>query len=97
MSATITTMVRILDSEYPIRCAEDELDDLTASAGELDNRMRDIRDGAKVSGLGRIAVVAALNIARDNLRLRRRLDAAGQEVDDLTARLEKAIEHRRFD
>ena len=97
MSAAITTAVRILDSEYPIRCAEDELDDLMASAGELDKRMREIRDGAKVSDTGRIAIVAALNIACDNLRLHRGLDAAGREVNDLTARLEQAIEQRQLD
>ena len=43
----------------------------------LDRRMREIRDGGKVSGTDRIAVMAALNIAHDLLRERRASTAAG--------------------
>ncbi len=97
MSVAVTKVVRILDNEYQVRCAEDELDDLVASASDLDERMRAIRDAGNVAGLDRLAIMAALNIAHDNLRLRHRLDAAGQEVDHLTARLQNAIEQRRLD
>jgi len=37
----------------------------------LDQRMREIRDSGKVSGVERIAVMAALNIAHDLLRIKR--------------------------
>ena len=84
MSEPITTLVRVLDNEYQIRCAEDELEDLQASASDLDKRMRAIRSNASMAGLTQVAITAALNIAHDNLRLRRSLDAA-------KLRMEKAI------
>ena len=37
----------------------------------LDRRMREIREGGKVNGADRIAVMAALNIANELLRERR--------------------------
>ena len=84
MSEPVTTVVRVLDNEYKIRCAEDELDDLQASAADLDERMRQIRGNASMAAITQIAIAAALNIAHDNLRLRRSLDAA-------KSRMEKAI------
>ena len=80
MSGTVTTAVRILDNEYQVRCREDELDELATSASELDQRMRTIRDEGKTAGLGRLAIMAALNIAHDNLQLRQRLATAEQQV-----------------
>ena len=97
MSTTVTTAVRILDNEYQVRCGEDELDELATSASELDRRMRQIREEGKVAGLARLAIMAALNVAHDNLKLRRGLAVAEQEVDSLTARLQKAIEERPLD
>ena len=95
--STVTTAVRILDNEYQVRCGEDEVDELATSASELDQRMREIREDGKIVGLGQLAIMAALNIAHDNLRLRQGLAAAGQEVDNLTARLQTAIEKRPLD
>ena len=97
MSTTVTTAVRILDNEYHVRCSEDELEELATSASDLDRRMRQIREDGKVAGLARLAIMAALNIAHDNLKLRQGLAVAEQEVDSLTARLQKAIEERPLD
>ena len=97
MSTTVTTAVRILDNEYQVRCGEDELDELETSASELDRRMRQIRDEGKIAGLASVAIMAALNVAHDNLKLRQGLAAAEQEVESLTARLQKAIEERPLD
>lgn len=97
MSGTVTTAVRILDNEYQVRCREEELDELATSASEVDQRMRKIRDEGKTAGLGRLAIMAALNIAHDNLRLRQGVAAAEREVEDLTARLQKAIKERPLD
>jgi len=65
-----TVSVRILEKEYQVNCPEDEIDELTASARYLDAQMRGIRDSGKVLGLDRMAVMAALNIANDLLRIR---------------------------
>ena len=60
--------VKILEKEYQIACPADERKALVDSAELLNNRMREIRDGGKVVGLDRIAVMAALNIANDLIR-----------------------------
>ena len=63
--------VTILGREYRIGCQEGERDALMQAVAHLDSRMREIRDAGKVSGVDRIAVMAALNIANDLLRERR--------------------------
>jgi cell division protein ZapA len=68
--------VRILDKEYQFSCAVDERAALLDSAEYLNGEMRKIRDSGKVIGLDRIAVMAALNMANELLRLRAR-DAGG--------------------
>lgn len=68
---TITLDVMILGREFKFACKESERDELTEAVAMLDRRMREIRDGGKVSGTDRIAVMAALNIAHELLRERR--------------------------
>ena len=63
--------VTILGREYRIGCRESEREALMRSVAHLDTRMREIRDSGKVSGIDRIAVMAALNIANDLLRERK--------------------------
>jgi cell division protein ZapA len=60
--------VRILDKDYLVGCPEDEREGLQNSAVYLDRKMREIRDGGKVVGAERIAVMAALNIAHELLQ-----------------------------
>jgi cell division protein ZapA len=76
---TITLDVTILGREFKVACKEDERDELMEAVTLLDRRMREIRDGGKVSGTDRIAVMAALNIAHDLLR-ERRSAAMSEEV-----------------
>lgn len=61
--------VRILDKEYQVACPASERTDLLDSAELLNSRMREIRDSGKIVGLDRIAVMAALNIANDLLKI----------------------------
>ena len=63
--------VSILGREFRVGCHESERDALLQAVAHLDSRMREIRDGGKVNGIDRIAVMAALNIANDLLRERR--------------------------
>ena len=64
--------VRILEKEYHITCPMEERSDLLDSAEFLNTKMREIRDTGKVVGLDRIAVIAALNMANELLRIRNR-------------------------
>ena len=69
--------IKILEKEYQISCPISERAALLSSAELLNSRMREIRDSGKVIGLDRIAVMAALNLANEVLRLRNH----GQKVD----------------
>mgnify|MGYP002784806010 CR=1 FL=1 len=64
--------VRILDKDYVVACPPDERPALLESVEVLNTKMREIRDSGKVVGLDRVAVMAALNLTHDMLRLRTR-------------------------
>jgi cell division protein ZapA len=68
---TLQLDVSILGRDYRIACKPQERDALLEAVAYLDARMREIRDSAKVGGVERIAVMAALNIANDLLRERK--------------------------
>ena len=87
--------VRIMDREYVVACAYDERSALLDAAEFLNARMREIRDNGKVVGLDRIAVMAALNLAHEFLKVRdreTRVDSgAGHRVRALRERVESAL------
>ena len=93
-SARVT--VRILEKEYQISCPPEERAALLDSAEFLNARMREIRDGGKVIGLDRIAVIAALNMANELLRVRQSDSHLETEVGGrlriLRERVESALE-----
>ena len=81
--------VRLLDREYQVACPADERSALLDSAEYLDAKMREVRDSGKVVGIDRIAVISALNLANELIKLRRN----GSSVDaDLGAKLQKLRE-----
>ena len=90
-----TVGVRILDGEYQVRCDEEQVEDLRASAKDLDGRMRQIRSAGQIHAVDRLAILAALNIAHDNRQLRRRLDRAEHGASALAARVDEAIATHR--
>ncbi|TSA19868.1 MAG: cell division protein ZapA [Betaproteobacteria bacterium] len=81
----ISLDVSILGREYRVACPEAERERLLQSATFLDRKMREVKEGGKVSGVERIAVMAALNIAHDYISTR----GAGVEPGELIARLTK--------
>jgi cell division protein ZapA len=88
--------VRILEKEYQFSCPVDERAALLDSAEYLNAEMKKIRDSGKVIGLDRIAVMAALNMANELLRLRARESGPGDEavarVRALRERVEATLE-----
>ena len=90
-----TVSVRILEKEYQVNCPEDEIDELNASARFLDAQMRGIRDSGKVLGLDRMAVMAALNIANDLLRIRGERETVSttiqRKIGELAQRVDTAL------
>jgi cell division protein ZapA len=88
--------VRLLDREYQVACPAEERADLLDSAEYLDAKMREVRDSGKVAGLERIAVISALNLANELIKLRRQgstLDGdVGARLRTLRERVESALE-----
>ena len=70
---TVTLDVTLLGRSFKVACKESERAELTEAVAFLDRRMREIRDGGKIAGAERIAVMAALNIAHDFLRERKQM------------------------
>ena len=68
---TITLDVSLLGRDFKVACKESERAELSDAVALLDRRMREIREGGKIVGAERIAVMAALNLAHDLLRERR--------------------------
>jgi len=85
--AVTTVSVKILDKEYQVACAHDEVDALAASARHLDQQMRKIRESGKVFGLDRIAVMTALNMANELLQKRNEIAAIADQTDEMVKHL----------
>lgn len=91
----VRVSVRILEKEYQVACLPEERSELLDSAEYLNGKMREIRDGGNVVGLDRIAVMAALNITHDLLKIRGRGELVetdvGQKIRQLRERVETAL------
>ncbi len=89
--------IRILGRDYSIACPEGERESLLNSAEYLSRRMHAIQRKGKTLGVERIAVMAALNIARDLIAAERRLERqeAGLPATDgeITERLSQLQIH----
>lgn len=86
--------VTILGREFRIACPENEQQALLMAVDYLDKRMREIRDGGKVIGLERIAIMAALNITHELLRTRGESEQPQQwrrRITDMQAQIEQAL------
>jgi cell division protein ZapA len=89
--------VKILEKEYQIACKADERAALLDSAELLDSKMRQIRESGKVTGLDRIAVMAALNMANELLLARGQGESletdAAVRIQAMRERVESALQH----
>jgi cell division protein ZapA len=87
--------VKILDKEYHVACPAPERADLMEAAAYLHGKMREIRDTGKVVGVDRIAVIAALNMANELVKLRgrgERLEGdVGVRLKGMRKRVESAL------
>lgn len=59
--------VTILDRDFQMVCPPGERQSLLEAAQLVDDKMRAIRDGGRVIGMDRIAVLVALNLANELL------------------------------
>jgi cell division protein ZapA len=73
--------VEILDHEYKFACEPSEREALKAAAVFLDERMRSIKNAGRLMALERIAVMTALNLSDELLKLQKIEKHRQQNVD----------------
>jgi cell division protein ZapA len=93
--------INVMGREFRVAAPMGEERQLVASVDLLNKKMKEIRDGGKVVGNERIAIMAALNIAHDYLQLLVTRNApgagagaksGGQMDDDLVRRKMETFE-----
>jgi cell division protein ZapA len=88
MTTNAKIKIKILEKEYDIACPQEERTELLDSAELLNEQMRSIRDSGKVIGLDRIAVMSALNLAHEVVKMKNSLGVLDEDKDaEVTARL----------
>ena len=85
----------ILDREYKVRCLNTEKENLENAAKYLDKKMRVIRDSGRVIGLERIAVLVALDMSYELLKIgktsEKKLEDTQYHIELLLGKLNKAL------
>jgi cell division protein ZapA len=74
--------VEILDREYQFACQPGERAALKAAALFLDERMREIKNAGRLMALERIAVMTALNLSDELLKLQKVEKHRQENVDN---------------
>ncbi len=71
MSADAKGMqVSIMGREFRVACTPDEQKSLLEAVEYLNRKMQEIKDQGKVTGMDRLAIMAALNISHEFLTIR---------------------------
>ncbi len=87
--------VRILDREYRVMCSPEQRRELMESGLLVDQQMREIRDSGRVSSVDKIAVMCALNLAEEVLKLREETRTQREDVDrrirEMADQLDRAL------
>ena len=86
--------IEILDKEYLVSCPPEEREALLESARELNARLKAVRDGGKVLGTERMAVMAALNVIHEYSQLKREHEACAEAFARLRGKIAHAMSRR---
>ena len=84
--------VSILDRDYQFACQPDERKALQEAALFLDERMRSIKGAGRLMSLERIAMMTALNLSDELLKLQKNEQHRQQNVDSRIRMLADALD-----
>jgi len=84
--------VIILDREYQFACKPEERAVLREAAAHLDERMRSIKEEGRLMALERIAVMTALNLSDELLKMQKLEEHRKQNVDNRIHKLANELE-----
>ena len=79
--------VRILDREYQFAATDDERASLLSAADQLDSTMRTIKDSNSSLAADKIAIMAALNISHEMMKLK----DAQQQINQINENLQSCL------
>src|SRR3990167_1094793 len=92
---TVTTTIEIMGKLYPVKCPESELKSLEQAAAYLNQKMGDVKDSGKAINFERIAIITALNIAHQFLKIDQQkstmMNKINQRIVQLQERVDTAI------
>ncbi len=101
MSTAKSVDIQIMGREFAVSCTDEEYQGLMDAVDYLDKKMRDIRDSGKVSGVERIAIMAALNLSHEVLNTKsgdidigdykRRIAVMQNQIDEAIAEQRKPL------
>jgi cell division protein ZapA len=87
--------VSIMGREYRVVCKPDEREELLEAVAHVDRQMREIRDSAKQNNAERVAVMAALNVTHELLKVRvsGSVDLGGlkRRIQDMQSTIDAAL------
>lgn len=91
--------VSIMGREYRVTCKPEERESLLAAVGVVDERMRDISANSKAATPERVAVMAALHIAHENLARQGSAESfdiaeSRRRIGDMEAQLVAVLEEK---
>lgn len=88
---SVPVLVNILGKDYQVACPEEEREALISSARMVHQNMEKIRATGKVVGLDRVAVMAALNLAHELLRLQQDEGHDNEKFNDKILQLSQRV------
>lgn len=95
MSDEHIVTVRILDREYKVKCPKEQEHDLQEAAIYVNDQMQKLREHSSTTHADQIAIVAALNICHEWMKLKKEkshhIEIANEKLNALQARIEKAV------
>jgi cell division protein ZapA len=89
MAESKPVSIHIMGNEYHVASPADEVEKLEQAAKALDKRMREIKEGGRIMGLERVAVMAALNLSYELMHGER---SSAEETIEINQRIKKLQE-----
>ncbi len=86
--------ISIMGRDFSVACPADEQEALLEAAKYLDSNMKEIQKSGKIIGSERVAIMAALNISNDLLKLQKMSkgqEQVQQRLDALQERIDSAL------
>jgi cell division protein ZapA len=84
--------IHIMGNEYHVASPADEVEKLEEAARALDKRMREIKEGGRIVGLERVAVMAALNLSYELMHGESTSAEETAEIDTRISKLQEKVE-----